>query len=1173
MKKTKFENISMPRIKLPKRLMAALTAVVLMFGMLAMLGNGLAASGSCTCPAPTATACGATFNNLIQIACEARLRSINTSNATRAQGYILIHDIRLTENWTPIGSQEAINTAGSPFTGTFDGGGHTVSNIRISLNRNNSGFFGFLNNSAVVKNLTLEYSAGGITGTGERKGGLTGNAFGGTVIDNVHVIGVPNASGELGGSALQGSMNYIGGLVGYLRNSTVTNSSVENFNISGSIYVAGFVGAANNGATIRNCHVTNVRIGGSGPSGAAASYSAGFAGVLYGTNPVRITTASVNGAIVTTGGSYPGGFAGAAHLTSSIEDAFVNNVQVTSTGGSYPGGFIGALYENSTIKNAGLSHATVNGRLNYAGGFAGVLYNNSRVEKAMAKDVTVHTPATYAGGFSGVIHDRSTITNASVINATVSSGSNYAGGFTAALYDNAVVRESRVVDSDVRGGGYWAGGFAGEIMVRAEVTDSFVVNTSVRADNYGAGGFVGIIYGIGSKALRNGVSRGTVVSNSHSAGGFAGAIHGSALLEVNFAENTNVRGTNRVGGFVGELMVTPTLNNNYANGWTRPAPTEDNPTPGPRPGLSAWKDANGNMIPARVEGTSTSTGGADSASIGGFAGRHGAYYYDYIGTSNAYSAIEVVNVFNGGRGGFTGEHRDGVGTVTTGLTTAGRIGQGVYRGTHYFDDLSSNSIYSPDPFPVAFNPNSNTYTLATNPIPTFVGVPTLLPDDWRGDSYGQNVGGNSFPQDRVTGLMVQRSTFEGWTFAAANCNHTQVNCGPWHIEEGISYPYFLFGDGVVGYDWGIAPDWERLRTAINSITINKIDNTAQPQFSGATIVIHPYNSTVLEDLKNGILVIQDKRTGNGLDDLSPYYINSTGRPIDVPRNVSIVSENTNATLPAHPIVLYTRKAEDGRHFIMRGGSDVRFGNIRVDGFSTAGGISVEMNSPHSLTLRNWVLQGSAVIHSSAAIQNCATTSNGGGISVSANSNLILSGALIIRNNRAAFGGGVYVSDGASFTMNAGLINGNRAVDGAGIWSLGRLNISNGIINGNMAQANGGGVWNGDIFTMSNGSIYNNSARTGGGIATFGTFAFTGGTIGGALTPISGGVVETRNKAINGGGIANAGTFAIDGGTINAGNDAEVGGSLWNSGTIMIIERNGTRNGTINGDVYGYEPED
>jgi hypothetical protein len=104
-----------------------------------------------------------------------------------------------------------------------------------------------------------------------------------------------------------------------------------------------------------------------------------------------------------------------------------------------------------------------------------------------------------------------------------------------------------------------------------------------------------------------------------------------------------------------------------------------------------------------------------------------------------------------------------------------------------------------------------------------------------------------------------------------------------------------------------------------------------------------------------------------------------------------------------------------------------------------------------------------------------------------------------------YGGGVYVCNGGTFTMEGGTISGNEAYYwGGGVYVDvgGTFIMKKGIIHGNKAQ-NGGGVCvfyddeNGGNFFMNNGEISGNEAtRVGGGVYIFGSALFvkTQGTI-------------------------------------------------------------------------------
>jgi len=132
-------------------------------------------------------------------------------------------DLIVYVNWMPIGKDRE-----SPFRGTFDGGGHVISNVTV--NRPDSsyqGLFGVIDGGG-VQNLGLENV--NITGS-EDVGGLAGYIGNGkSIISNVYVTGTVSAAGY-----------YAGGFAGSVLGSEISNcySAVA---VSGNVAVGGFVG-------------------------------------------------------------------------------------------------------------------------------------------------------------------------------------------------------------------------------------------------------------------------------------------------------------------------------------------------------------------------------------------------------------------------------------------------------------------------------------------------------------------------------------------------------------------------------------------------------------------------------------------------------------------------------------------------------------------------------------------------------------------------------------------------------------------------------------------------------------------------------------------------------------------------------------------------------------------
>ncbi len=99
------------------------------------------------------------------------------------------------KDWTPIGT-----SFDNSYTGTFDGGGHTITGLTITTKDQFVGLFGYLNRAGTVKNVVME----GIQITSNHMFGNTGGVAGfswGT-IENCSV------SGSVSGT------KYVGGVVG-----------------------------------------------------------------------------------------------------------------------------------------------------------------------------------------------------------------------------------------------------------------------------------------------------------------------------------------------------------------------------------------------------------------------------------------------------------------------------------------------------------------------------------------------------------------------------------------------------------------------------------------------------------------------------------------------------------------------------------------------------------------------------------------------------------------------------------------------------------------------------------------------------------------------------------------------------------------------------------------------
>ena len=141
----------------------------------------------------------------------------------------LTKDIKLTGEWTPIGMSESIC-----FAGSFDGNGHTISNVIIKNNADSIGFFGYLKGE--VKDLNL---SGSIESTGGECGGVAGSLDPSASVTGCSAAMDINAGKKTGG--IVGSSN--GGKI---------ENCVNRGNVSGTYKVGGVVGE-NFGGTVKKC--------------------------------------------------------------------------------------------------------------------------------------------------------------------------------------------------------------------------------------------------------------------------------------------------------------------------------------------------------------------------------------------------------------------------------------------------------------------------------------------------------------------------------------------------------------------------------------------------------------------------------------------------------------------------------------------------------------------------------------------------------------------------------------------------------------------------------------------------------------------------------------------------------------------------------------------------------
>lgn len=271
----------------------------------------------------------------------------------------LTRDIKLTQAWTPIGIDNSIN-----FAGTFDGNGHTISNIEITTSFGHSGFFGYL--SGEVKDLNLE----GVNKTADNNcGGLVGTLAETGKVTNCKVNMKVSGNAKTGGIAGSNTGGHIDGCVNL-------------GNISGTYKVGGVVGE-NWGGTVTKCgnsgKIKSTRRGvGTYGTGGVAGRSVSATAELnecYNTGKINSNTEATGGVV---------GYINAKGST--VRDCYSTgtiNLNLKSSGKelseSYAGGVVGIAGVNGVVIRNCYNAGMINGA-DFSGGVIGYYINDTDVD-------------------------------------------------------------------------------------------------------------------------------------------------------------------------------------------------------------------------------------------------------------------------------------------------------------------------------------------------------------------------------------------------------------------------------------------------------------------------------------------------------------------------------------------------------------------------------------------------------------------------------------------------------------------------------------------------------------------------------------------------------------------------------------------------------------------------
>lgn len=442
-----------------------------------------------------------------------------------------------------------------PFSGLYDGGNHTISNIyRCEL-------FAALDTDGVLRNLGLlnidifiasTPYGGALVGYNEgevnncyTQGGVVGNS-GGLVGTN---IGSVNDSWSF--VEVSGSYN-IGGLIGVNKGS-VSNSNAQG-NVAGVFCVGGLAG------------INNGIISGSYATGSIEGSDTSVGG-LVGSNTGAISNSSATGNV--NGTSEVGGFVGLNGHAGTIINCFADGDTIGS--GDNVGGLVG-----QSVGAISYSSATgkVEGDSDKVGGLVGTNINMGEIDSSHAAGAVVGYNVvgglvgwnsgpvnnSYATGkidgtgnqVGGLVGDNDwEITNSYATGNVTGSGSFIGGLIGSNNYDIS----GCYATGNVTGSGDAIGGLVGSSQY--EISGSHATGNVVGSGNQ-VGGLIGTILG----TVNNSYATGYVKGLSDSVGGLIGDVRGGEV-SVCYAEGAVV-GVNYVGGMAGKN--DGSIINSYAKG-------------------------------------------------------------------------------------------------------------------------------------------------------------------------------------------------------------------------------------------------------------------------------------------------------------------------------------------------------------------------------------------------------------------------------------------------------------------------------------------------------------------------------------------------------------------------------------------------------------------------------
>lgn len=514
--------------------------------------------------------------------------------------------------WRPIGSSL------TPFTGSLDGGGNTISGLMITTaGVDQVGLFASIRNASISD---LRLTAPTVAG-GNDVGSLVGQAT-----DSV-ISGITATSVNVTANAIDA---VVGGLIGFMTHSRVTNVSVTGSVSASNTHtwddfegIGGVIGRISDDPdpaidTAPMTVVESVDFSGDVEGPALVGGVIGHADTDP-TNDAKwmaLRDLSSSGTVSSTepfdSDLYHWAIGGALGL---VFDADLSDIRSTSTVSSSvgeTGGLIGALVDSQLRVASSTGNVTVDtvGDSCYVGGLIGTTFswfaggNALIIEDVSASGNVSCTGGQDTGGLIGYAA-HTNVTNARVVGNVTASGVGgvHVGGLIGTAYDSTFTEVS--ADGDVIAESNFVGGLIGIAQRTAEATSRDVIITQATT----------------SGAVRGRSNVGGIVGGGENAN--AGAPEGSIQV-IESSSSSSVTGIQSVGGIAGggggDFVLRDVVSRGSITGWLEATDGGAAPSPANYGGLVGYLSGTGSIERAYTTSTLTTDVDPTGSTIGSMIG-------------------------------------------------------------------------------------------------------------------------------------------------------------------------------------------------------------------------------------------------------------------------------------------------------------------------------------------------------------------------------------------------------------------------------------------------------------------------------------------------------------------------------------------------------------------------